>query len=616
MKRITVILPVFNQSSFVRCAIMSVLRQSCADWELLVIDDGSAEDIKSVIADYLKDSRITYYRNAQNEGLGYTLNRGISLAKGQYIAYLPADDIYFEDHLGSLLQTIETENADFAYSGIVHSMGNGGEGRHQTAKGRISGLPLQLVQVMHRKTQDRWVERSELVTDDLDAMFWTKFLNNNPRQACTGEVSCEWFAHMYQRHRIINDRMGGGIYMYKTYYGVKEPIRFKSREGSLEDEITAYADFRNTEIPTTDGNEKPLKILIVGELAYNAERITALEARGHKLYGLWINNPLNYNTVGPLPFGHVEDIPFEGWEKRVAEIKPDIIYALLNFGAVNLAYHVLTHCDGIPFVWHFKEGPFFCRTHGLWDKLIYLTEHSNGVIYTNSTLREWYNLFIREECRHTMVLDGDLPSQHWFTSKRKPLLSATDGAHHTVIAGRLLGITSEDIEAMAQQNIHIHIYGDVFQRQSQAVIDEASALVPGYVHLHPNCPARNWVEEFSQYDAGWLHYYQSHNHGDLLRANWIDLNSPARMSTYAVAGLPMIMHNNAGHIVHHQRYLQSLGMAVAINDFGELGDALSEPDNMQKLHENTWKNREAFCFDNYADRLINFFREVAEDARQ
>ena len=72
MKRITVILPVFNQSSFVRCAIMSVLRQSCADWELLVIDDGSAEDIKSVIADYLKDSRITYYRNAQNEGLGYT----------------------------------------------------------------------------------------------------------------------------------------------------------------------------------------------------------------------------------------------------------------------------------------------------------------------------------------------------------------------------------------------------------------------------------------------------------------------------------------------------------------------------------------------------------------
>ena len=169
---------------------------------------------------------------------------------------------------------------------------------------------------------------------------------------------------------------------------------------------------------------------------------------------------------------------------------------------------------------------------------------------------------------------------------------------------------------MAQQNIHIHIYGDVFQRQSQAVIDEASALAPGYVHLHPNCPARNWVEEFSQYDAGWLHYYQSHNHGDLLRANWIDLNSPARMSTYAVAGLPMIMHNNAGHIVHHQRYLQSLGMAVAINDFGELGDALSEPDNMQKLHENTWKNREAFCFDNYADRLINFFREVAEDARQ
>lgn len=614
-KRITIILPIFNQTSFVRCAIKSVVRQTYADWELLIIDDGSTENVELVVSDFLTDGRIHYFRNNKNEGLGRTLNRGLDIAKGQYIAYLPADDVFYENHLALLLQAIDAGNADLAYSGVSYGTGNnGGEGRLAETKGRINGQSLQLVQVMHRNTQERWMERGELVTDDLDLMFWNNFLKKHPRQVSTNSVSCEWTAHTYQRHRIIDDRNGGGIYMYKTYYGVKEPIRFKSKEGSLKDEIAEYADFRKNIDASCCQTEKPLKILLVGELAYNAERITALEKRGHKLYGLWINNPLNYNAVGPLPFGHIEEVSFDNWEKRVNEIKPDIIYALLNFQAVNLAYHVLRHCHDIPFVWHFKEGPFFCRTKGLWEKLIYLMENSNGVIYTNTILQSWYNLFLTRECRHTMVLDGDLPSEHWFTNKCKPLLSSKNGEFHTVVAGRLLGITSEDIESMAQQNIHIHIYGDVFQNQARAIIDEASALAPGYVHLHPNCPARNWVEEFSQYDAGWLHYYQSHNCGDLMRANWIDLNSPARMSTYAMAGLPMIMHDNRGHVVHHQSYLESLNMAIAIDNIDELKEKLSDKSEMEHLHNNVWHNRKLFCFDNYVEELVDFFRSVIKDA--
>ena len=86
MKTITVILPIFNQTSFIRCAIKSVVRQTYSDWELLIIDDGSTEDVKSAIADFLVDGRIHYYSNVQNEGLGYSLNRGINLAQGKYIA--------------------------------------------------------------------------------------------------------------------------------------------------------------------------------------------------------------------------------------------------------------------------------------------------------------------------------------------------------------------------------------------------------------------------------------------------------------------------------------------------------------------------------------------------
>jgi len=609
MIRISVIMPVYNQANYIRCAINSLARQTFNDWELLIVDDGSTDGLQESLSDFLSsESRVRYFRNDCNCGLGYSLNCGLDNAAGLYVAYLPADDIYFTNHLQTMIEKAEAEKADLVYSGMVHNIGNhGGERSTQNAEGIIGGQTLQLVQVMHRRTADRWVERCELVTDDLDRMFWDKYRKNNPKVAATCLVTCEWFSHMYQRHNIMNDRNGGGIYMYKSYYGVKQRIRYHSSVGNLIDEVSHYSglnDCRPCENSTSGG----LKILLVGELAFNPERILALEERGHKLYGLWINNPLCYNTVGPLPFGHVEDIPFEHWEKRIREIQPDVIYALLNFKAVELAHHVMTkRPKNIPFVWHFKEGPFFCRTYGLWNKLIDLFEQSDGIVYTNRRMQQWFDLFLRKRTQHTIVIDGDLPSRHWFSNDRKPLLSEHDGEIHTVLAGRLFGLTSEDIETLGNQHIHFHIYGDVNYQAAQKVIDEAAALVPGYVHIHPNCPTENWVNEFSQYDAGWLHYYESANEGDLMRANWVDINSPARMSTYAMAGLPMIIHDNSGHIVHHQEYLEELGMAVTTKSFDTLGERFANQRKNKELRENAWSKRFEFCFDNYADKLEELF---------
>jgi hypothetical protein len=120
---------------------------------------------------------------------------------------------------------------------------------------------------------------------------------------------------------------------------------------------------RTTHYKTTDENEqympyrekKPLvknhlKILLVGELAYNPERVYAFEEAGHKLYGLWSKPEYCFCTVGPLPFGNVEDIPYENWQERVKEVAPDIIYAQLNTGSIELAHEVLKANTGIPFV--------------------------------------------------------------------------------------------------------------------------------------------------------------------------------------------------------------------------------------------------------------------------
>jgi hypothetical protein len=131
--------------------------------------------------------------------------------------------------------------------------------------------------------------------------------------------------------------------------------------------------------PAPDG----LKILLVGELAYNVERILALEERGHRLYGLWMPNPDWWNTVGPLPFGQVQDIAYENWVDEVKRIRPDVIYALLDWKAVPFVHEVPRRNPGIPFVWHFKEGPFICLEHGWWDKLVELYIRSDGQIYVS-----------------------------------------------------------------------------------------------------------------------------------------------------------------------------------------------------------------------------------------
>ena len=181
---------------------------------------------------------------------------------------------------------------------------------------------------------------------------------------------------------------------------------------------------------------------------------------------------------------------------------------------------------------------------------------------------------------------------------------------HTLVAGRLLGITARDIEEMAHSHIHFHIYGDVFQHQARNTIDEAIALVPDYVHLHPSCPAEDWTKEFSQYDAAWLHWHKSRNGGDLSRAAWQDFNSPAHLSTYAIAGLPMIMADNTGHRVHYQEYLQRLGMALPVSSFTQLARKWHDTALMDTLRENAWRNRHEFCFDSWIDTLEDFFNEV------
>lgn len=89
---ISVILPAYNAEKYLRQAVDSILSQTYRNFELLLIDDGSTDSTPQIISGY-KDERIVAIRNEKNLGLIATLNKGIKLSKGEFIARMDADDI-------------------------------------------------------------------------------------------------------------------------------------------------------------------------------------------------------------------------------------------------------------------------------------------------------------------------------------------------------------------------------------------------------------------------------------------------------------------------------------------------------------------------------------------
>lgn len=99
MVKISVVIPVYNSREYLRESIESVIVQTFQDWELLAINEfGSDDGSSDIIEEYcLQDSRIQLIQNKERLGLAESLNKGIRMAKGEYVARLDADDLAHSD---------------------------------------------------------------------------------------------------------------------------------------------------------------------------------------------------------------------------------------------------------------------------------------------------------------------------------------------------------------------------------------------------------------------------------------------------------------------------------------------------------------------------------------
>lgn len=124
MTKVSVIIPCFNAEKWLREAIDSVLGQTYSNIEIIVIDDGSLDRSLEIIKSY---GNKVIWRTGNNQGANKARNLGFTLAQGDYIQYLDADDYLLPHKIAQQVQVLQTNSADFVYSDwrYQHHLNNG-----------------------------------------------------------------------------------------------------------------------------------------------------------------------------------------------------------------------------------------------------------------------------------------------------------------------------------------------------------------------------------------------------------------------------------------------------------------------------------------------------------
>ncbi len=202
--KVSVIMPVYNGEKYLRRAIKSILNQSFADFEFLIIDDASTDKSRDIIQSY-KDPRIRFIRNNTNLKIVLTLNKALDLAQGEYIARMDCDDISLADRLAKQVAFMDS-HPEIGVCGTwvkIFKYGVRKVWRYPTEPGIIKSLllfqcPLAHPTVMLRKKiLNKKLYYNPLYIYAEDYEFWTR-LSKYTSIANIGEVLLEYRRHPNQ----------------------------------------------------------------------------------------------------------------------------------------------------------------------------------------------------------------------------------------------------------------------------------------------------------------------------------------------------------------------------------------------------------------------------------
>lgn len=109
-KKISVIMPTYNRGYMIATTIQSIRNQTYENWELIIVDDGSKDDTRQVVEEYLSDIRIKYVFQS-NSGAASARNHGLRTALGSIVAYVDSDDPVYPEFLAKTIQVFELNSS-------------------------------------------------------------------------------------------------------------------------------------------------------------------------------------------------------------------------------------------------------------------------------------------------------------------------------------------------------------------------------------------------------------------------------------------------------------------------------------------------------------------------
>lgn len=114
---VSIIVPSFNSEKFISETILSIQNQTYTNWEIILVDDCSTDGTIAIIEKFSKDDpRIQWFQLPQNSGTGIARTRAITEAKGRYIAFLDADDLWKPEKLQKQIDFLVSKNIPFTFS--------------------------------------------------------------------------------------------------------------------------------------------------------------------------------------------------------------------------------------------------------------------------------------------------------------------------------------------------------------------------------------------------------------------------------------------------------------------------------------------------------------------
>jgi glycosyltransferase involved in cell wall biosynthesis len=116
---VSVVISAYRAEPFIRAALESIARQTYANWELIVVEDGSADKTEAIVRQFAREHRghrVDYSRSEKNQGLGHTRNLTFAKARGEFVAILDADDQWLPTHLEKSVESLTTSGNGVAFS--------------------------------------------------------------------------------------------------------------------------------------------------------------------------------------------------------------------------------------------------------------------------------------------------------------------------------------------------------------------------------------------------------------------------------------------------------------------------------------------------------------------